>query len=532
MDVTPYLGSTPLSTLRILVPMAIPGFESLSAGERNVALQNVLAAADLESRRGAIVRQLIDECAFSEVVPAVYSRFRPLVLDSVEFLLMRLDRGRLARLLVGQFLMPETSTPGRRLAVLARELPVLHKIGQMVARNEHLDPAFRMWLVTLETQAGDASVRELVERAAGELARGPIGAELAWDADILAEASVGAVIPFGWVGMGGGAGRRGVAKLVKPSAVSRLAEDLPALEALAAWLARRRERYGDLGIDYIGVLCDVRDALAAETDPSCEQRNIALAALQYRDAREIRIPALFPFSTPSVTAMERLDGVPLPEVAADRFVRRKLASQAFRALIIAPMLSDSDQALIHGDPHAGNLLALPVSGGTGWAIGVIDWSQAGILDRRHRRGLRDLMMGFMLCESRILKGALAVLFASSGSAARLEGHIRTTLGSRPRNAGDAFEASLTLIDRLVMDGFRFPKNLLLFRKAWFTLRGVLLQLDPGFDPRPELLAAIGRRVIRDLPRRVLRCFPLCWMNPAGTPFLSDTDLLRLAFHAY
>ena len=531
MDVTLFLGTMPLVTLRSLVPMAIPGFEGLARDDRNDALQNLLAESDFEPRREAIVDQLISECAFRDVVPDVYGRFRPLVLDAVRFMLMNLGKERCIRLLVEQFQLPGDVPAGKRLAELARELPVLHKLGQMIARNEHVDAAFRTWLLGLESWTGSASATELPEMAAAELARGHIGAEIAWDGKVLAEASVGAVLPFEWVGLSGGPGRRGVAKLVKPSAASRLDEDLPALDRLASWLAARKDVYGDLGIDYVGVLKDVREALAAETDPRMEQRNIQMAEAQYRERHDIRIPTLFPFSTPSVTAMERLDGVPLPEVDAAPTAKRWLACTAFRELIIGPMLSDREFAIVHGDPHAGNLLAVPAKDRTGWVVGLIDWSQAGQLDRKHRRGLRDLMLGFMICDARVVKGAVHLLLSSSSPAGRLEYHLRHSIEKRPLKAGDAFEASLVLIDRLVIDGFRFPKDLLLFRKAWFTLRGVLLQLDPSFDPGPELLATIGRRIVQDLPRRMMRGSPLGWLAHTSDPFLSDTDLLRLALHA-
>lgn len=531
MDVTPYLGTMSLSSLRTLVPVAISGFAELPAAERNNALQNLLAGANLESRRGPVVDQLIAECALGEVVPNVYGRFRPLVLDAVRFMLMHLGRGRLIRLLVEQFQLPGDAPAGKRLAELARELPVLHKLGQMIARNEHVDAAFRAWLLGLESSAGGASDTVLTETAAADVARGPIGAEIAWEGRLLAEASVGAVLPFEWLGLSGGPGRRGVAKLVKPSAKSRLDEDLPALDRLASWLVDRKGVYGNLGIDYIGVLRDVREALAAETDPRVEQRNLVTARAHYQKNPDIRVPALFPFSTPTLTAMERIDGVALPEVNADPAEKRRLASLVFRELIIGPMLSDRELAIVHGDPHAGNLLAVPAKDLPGWSVGLIDWSQAGLLDRKQRKGLRDLMLGFMICDARVVNGAVRLLLSSSAPGARLEHHIGRSLGKRPLKAGEAFEASLTLIDRLVIDGFRFPKDLLLFRKAWFTLRGVLLQLDPAFDPGPELLATISRRIIQDLPRRMMRGSPLGWLTHTSDPFLSDTDLLRLALYA-
>lgn len=531
MDVTPFLGSMPISGLRALVPAVIPGFEGMSDGERDVALQNILGASDIEARRTAIVDQLLAECGVGEVVPGMYERFRRLVLDAVKFMLMRLDRRRLIPLLVGQFLLPADSPAGRRLSELARALPVLHKLGQMIARNEHVDPAFRDWLRELEFRRGGEDAAGLVSFAAAELARAPIGAEIDWAGDVLAEASVGAVLAFSWVGLGGGPVRRGVAKLVKPQARSRLDEDLPALDTLAAWLDSRRSLYGDLGIDYIGVLREVRDALAAETDPTREQCHLHEAREQYGSLAGIRIPSVFPFSTPTLTAMERLDGVPLPEIEAPGSIRRDLAARAFGAIVLHPLLSDAATTLIHGDPHAGNLLAIPGRVPGAWEIGLIDWSQSGRLERRQRAGLRTMMLGFMLGERGVVRGAVRALLAAAGPGATLEAHLRVSVCARPLGPGAAFEAALDLIDRLVIDGFRFPRPLLLFRKAWFALRGVLKQLDPAFDPGPALLSAMGRRLVFDLPRRLVRGSPLGWMAPSAAPYLSDADLLRLILSA-
>ncbi|HOY65637.1 MAG TPA: AarF/UbiB family protein [Candidatus Ozemobacteraceae bacterium] len=531
MDVTQFLGSMPIAGLRGLVPLVVPGFDGMSDGERTSALQNILEASDLEARRGPVIDQLLTECGVGEVVPGAYARFRSLVLDAVRFMLLRLDRRRLIPVLVGQFLLPADVPTGKRLAELARALPVLHKLGQMIARNEHLEPGFRNALRELEFRPGGYDAVGLVDFAAAELARAPIGAEICWNGEILAEASVGAVLPFEWVGLGGGPGRRGVAKLVKPEAKSRLDQDLPALDALATWLDGRRSLYGDLGIDYIGVLREVRDALAAETDPTCEQRHLREARAQYVGLHGVRIPNVFPFSTPTLTAMERLEGVPLPEIEAPGPIRRDLAARTFGAIVLHPLLSDAATTLIHGDPHAGNLLAIPGRTPGAWEIGLIDWSQAGRLDRRQRAGLRTLMLGFMLGERGVVRGALRALLAAAGPGAALEAHLRTAVGSRPIGPGAAFEAALDLIDRLVIDGFRFPRSLLLFRKAWFALRGVLKQLDPGFDPGICLVTAMGRRLIGDLPRRLVRGSPLGWMAPADAPYISDADLLRLVLSA-
>ena len=49
--------------------------------------------------------------------------------------------------------------------------------------------------------------------------------------------------------------------------------------------------------------------------------------------------------------------------------------------------------------------------------------------------------------------------------------------------------SFKLLEQLSFEGFVFPAELMLFRKAIFTLEGVLYDLDPSFD----MNAAIVRK---------------------------------------
>ena len=66
--------------------------------------------------------------------------------DGIRFLLSRLTIPRIAGLIADQARAALNTPSGARLLMLAQKLPTLHKLGQMIARNRHLDPSFKQWL--------------------------------------------------------------------------------------------------------------------------------------------------------------------------------------------------------------------------------------------------------------------------------------------------------------------------------------------------------------------------------------------------
>ena len=61
-------------------------------------------------------------------------------------------------------------------------------------------------------------------------------------------------------------------------------------------------------LDYRHTLEAVARPLADEVHLECEKAHLTQAAAFYADSPDIQIPRPFPFSTPSVTATERVDG--------------------------------------------------------------------------------------------------------------------------------------------------------------------------------------------------------------------------------
>src|SRR5262249_47328321 len=92
----------------------------------------------------------IDPLALAAVVPDCYAEFRPVVAEGLTFFLQHLSPPRLAEVFGVQAELPADAGLPRRLVLFLHACPALHKMGQVLARNRHLDPELRRHLQELE----------------------------------------------------------------------------------------------------------------------------------------------------------------------------------------------------------------------------------------------------------------------------------------------------------------------------------------------------------------------------------------------
>ena len=134
--------------------------------------------------------------------------------------------------------------PEQRAIAVMYECPALHKLGQVVARNPNMDPAFRHLLQQLETFAPKVTMEAIEGRLRNDLGNSIERYHLEIDSEPLAEASVAVVIGCRWqTPSGRGPSREGVLKVLKPGIESRLREELVILARLADYLDERRSAY-------------------------------------------------------------------------------------------------------------------------------------------------------------------------------------------------------------------------------------------------------------------------------------------------
>ncbi len=467
------------------------------------------------------------DTAVGEVVPEAYAEYRRPVTAALRFFVENLPGPRAFTILVEQMELDPSAGVAERLTTLARACPVLHKLGQVLARDRRLDLELRKQLQRLESMEPRVSIpelRALIEQDLGPLER--MG--LVLEPVALAEASVAVVVPFQYpTGDGDRLGPgRGVFKVLKPGIEERLNEELALLEDVGTYLDERCAEFGIPALDYREVFAQVRAILSEEVRLDGEQRHLAAARAAFEGwESSVLVPRLLRWSSPRITAMERIEGRKVTEHGTSSPEDRgRLARRIIVALIVQPICSTAPAALFHGDPHAGNLFVTPDG-----RLALLDWSLVGQLGDRERETIVQILLGALTLDERPILDALRALALADRVVDEpalecvVAGHLRRVRqGELP-----GFRWLTGLLDEAVQGaGLRVGTDLLLFRKVLLTLEGVVADVSAGLglDLDAVLMVSMLNRLVGELP---FRTFAPLNSRSFGTR-LSNADLMRLA----
>lgn len=434
------------------------------------------------------------------LVPEVYAHYRPAIADAFGFLLDRLPAP------YSHGLPKELRERGLTLAQwveFLRQSPTLHKLAQVLGRNRHLAAELRAALQTLESftpRVDAAGIRKTVRAQLGQNAD-----EISIDEQPLAEASVAVVIPFGVRCVSSGQPSRGVLKILKPGIRQRLETELGVWSDLGSYFNERCAAYSLPNVDYRETFDTIADLLRNEVDLAGEQRHLVAAREQLR-VPGIIVPQLLPYCTPNVTAMERIEGTTITELAdpaqapLEISSRERLARALLEAVLAAPFWSMNPHSMFHADPHGGNLVAT-----TGGQLALLDWALVGFLTENDREHLAQIVLR-------------AATFDAAGICQAVEGLSEGDL-QRPDQLRTAVDAVLVrfrgqfvptlvgicaLLDAAATKGgVKLPNQLLLYRKALMTVEGVVTDLaGDGFADR-ALRDSAATQLLREWPARCL-----------------------------
>ncbi len=184
MEVTAYRYAAEHSVSRTLTPVLnsstfMAGLSLLAPDQLHAALENSLPSGATTrerisafevllrspagvSMREAMARWIVDEIVpVDELVPEAYKQWRPPVRDAMIFVVTHLSPARLAPKLLEQIELPAKTSAEARLLRLIAEVPGLQKLGQVIARNQHLRPALRNALAKLENGIRDVQPRDV-----------------------------------------------------------------------------------------------------------------------------------------------------------------------------------------------------------------------------------------------------------------------------------------------------------------------------------------------------------------------------------
>jgi ubiquinone biosynthesis protein len=473
--------------------------KNATAAEQVRAIEAALNSPLGQSMRETMARWIVDSVVpVTRLVPKAYENWRPPVRDAMMFVVAHLSPARLAPKLVEQLELPPNTSAEMRLLRLIAKVPGLQKLGQVIARNQHLRPALRNALVRLENGIRDVKPEEVLAIIRREL--GPrIGKyKVKMAATILSEASVSAVVRFTWINPdtinpATGQRERGVFKVLKPHIPEYFAEDMDYLQGLAQYFSKQHSNYGFPANLLPDTFRKVRRLLQHEVNFKREQKTIVEAGNLYRSMKGIRVPRLFrPLCTSSITALSEEQGIKVTSAAArvPAAGRRKIAEQLMEALVAVPLLAAQEDALFHGDPHAGNLLYNNRTA----ELTIIDWALRERLSREQRRHLALLFLLVTLRDpigtsNEILALTQQHIRRDSPKGRMIAEFVTHFLSELPAASMSGGVDAMLLLERLAMKDVKFPGPLIMLSKVMFTLDGILGDIDASTGTRFGLTIA-------------------------------------------
>ncbi len=446
----------------------------LRASTSSGALESALKAggSKLRAQIGEWIVQLVP---VENLVTDVHREWRPIVRDAMLFVIARLSAARLAAKIGEQLDLPPDASPETRLLHLIARVPGLQKIGQVLARNRGLDPRLRRALAELENGISDAGIEEIHELIFRRLGKRVEKYAVRVEKTIFSEASVSAVVKFTWLNPATCRRERGVFKVLKPYVRSCYAEDMSILQKLARHLARKHSGGSINLVSLSETLADVRLLLEREVNFRREQATLAGLLEAYRAVPGVRVPRpIEPLCASDITALTHENGVKVTEAfARPSLLHARVAERLAEALIAVPVLSTERRSIFHADPHAGNVLYDRRRG----ELVILDWALAEFLTREQRRNVLMLTLSMALRDpasaARTIERLLVTGRAGRKQASAIQRRVRDALEAMPRFHVAGPSDAMRLLNGLALGGARFPAALLMFRKATFTLEGVL-----------------------------------------------------------
>jgi ubiquinone biosynthesis protein len=483
------------SPANLLFPLLAP---TLNTADRVKAITAVLNKTHSQPFRDELAEWVLQFVPVEALVPETYIRWRPLVHDAMRFMMSRLSTPRLAPKLAEQIELPLNTKPEIRLLRLIAKVPGLQKLGQVLARNPHLPHALRRALSELENGICDVDASQIRTIIRDELGAQLESCSVEIDPAIFLEGSVSAVVRFTWQNPEFRRRERGVFKVLKPHIPGCFAEDMDLLAQLARYMGSRHREYGFAPHVLPDTFNDVRRLLQHEVQFTREQATLAKAKQLYTSQTDIRVPRVIqPLCSSKITAMSEEYGKKVTDAVRrmPQWRRTYVAEQVVEALIAVPLFSRGGDAMFHADPHAGNLLYDQHRG----ELTVLDWALTDYLTRAERRHLAMLL--FMI----ILRDPLGVCNAIQGLSSR-KGRREKSKARIIRASVDRFMNTLpvkhvpgavdamNLLEQIAFDGIRLSTSLVMFRKALFTLDGILHDIGA---PEFSIESVLGKHILQN-----------------------------------
>jgi ubiquinone biosynthesis protein len=394
----------------------------------------------------------------------------------------------------------ETTTGESKADELAQDLeklgPTFIKLGQLLStREDFLPPAYIHALTRLQDKIDPFPFEQVEAIIFGELGVRISKAFSEFTEKPLATASLGQVHRASMLD-----GRMVVVKVQRPGIREIIAEDMEALEEIAAFLDKHTKwgkRY-----EFGKMLDEFRRSLWRELDYRQEARNLSMLGANLLEFPGIVVPIpIEDFTTSRVLTMEYIRGKKITELSPLTrldFKGADLAEELFHAYL-KQILVDG---FFHADPHPGNVFLTDDH-----RIALLDLGMVGHITPQLQENLIQLLLA--VSDGR---GDDAAAIAIKISELK-EGFSETTFRQRVSGLISEYQGSKMeqiQVGRVVLEitqisgdnGLRVPAELTMLSKTLLNLDLVGRTLDPKFDPN----ASIRRNAEKILQQRVWKSF--------------------------
>jgi ubiquinone biosynthesis protein len=482
-------------------------------------IRELLTRSDGQPFREEMTRRVLQFLPTEALVPELYKHWRPLVHDAMFFMMSRLSAPRLAPKLIEQIDLPLETKPEERLLRLIAKVPGLQKLGQVLARNRNLPQGLRRELMKLENGICDVSTAEVQAVIRHELGARLREFRVKVAPAIYVEASVSAVVRFTWWNAAMKRRERGVFKVLKPYIPECFSEDMDLLARLAKFMGSKHREYGFTPHVLPDTFNDVRRLLQHEVDFTREQSTLKEASQLYRKIPGVGVPRVIdPLCATNITAITEEKGKKITDAVArmPAWRRAEVSEQLVDAVIAVPLFAPAGDVLFHADPHAGNLLYDRRSS----ELIILDWALTERLTLGQRRQLALLFLMIFLRDPVGASDAILALSPLGGRREKSKAHrireiVTEYLNSVPVKRIPGAVDAVNVLERIAWQGVRLPSSLLMFRKALFTLDGILHDIGaPEFSTESVMV------------RHLMKTWMGKWKNFGSPLSLKDWALVQ------
>jgi len=497
-----------------------------------------LKTVDWSRWRPQVLELLLHRSHVLEAVPDTARDWLPIVHDSLLFFLDHLGEERLLERLLDQASVPEDAPRGEHVLQFLAQTPTLQKIGQIFARNPEVPPDLRETLQVLENSLKTTSRDQVTEFILQEI--GPETVEeyqVHFAEEVLAEATIGVILRCTLVLPGETRVREAVVKVIKPYVMSALQEELKIFDRLTRYFAENSDSYAIVTILISDMFEEIREALSREIQVVDEQENLAKAGEYYQHNERVTVPELYPLSTEQVTFMGFIHGQKITDAFPGQpQARARLARRLVDILTLDVLLSPHEEALFHGDPHAGNVFHVLDKPQDPYLIALLDWGLSGEFSREQRAQLMQLFLGVRLNHAKRLRNHMGALiegedWASPQGQETISIIVEETLAEKGQ--GRIFDVLSQLMSKAAQRGYKIRFNIGLFVKSQITVGGILSELDPELNQDEYVMDRISGQVFKEIPKRLLYTlwFP-AWNSHSYPTQLSNEDVRDVQFQSW